>query len=148
MADDADDQSPQESASALELSTSISIRMWYLRSILAIIYVLPTIGSADYLTIDDLYLVNVLLVDVAHLWKEVGLALHLKTPTLERIRESGDMRVVRCFTDMLAAWLNREDRPHDPSWGEAIAAIKLVNGICYNFLPDCWFTGRHKMWSP
>ena len=84
------------------------------------------------MTIDDLYLVNVLLVDVAHLWKEVGLALHLKTPTLERIRESGDMRVVRCFTDMLAAWLNREDRPHDspaPNWGEAIAAIKFVNGI-------------------
>ena len=82
------------------------------------------------MTIGDLYLVNVLLVDVAHLWKEVGLALHLKTPTLERIKNSGD--IIRCFTEVLAAWLNGEDRSHDstaPNWGEAIAAIKFVNGV-------------------
>ena len=80
--------------------------------------------------IDDLYLVNLLLVDVSHLWKEFGLALHLKTPTLERIKNSGG--TVRCFTEVLAAWLNGEDRSHDsttPNWGEAIAALKFVNGV-------------------
>ena len=82
------------------------------------------------MTVDDLYLVNVLLVDTSHLWKEFGLALHLKTLTLERIKNSGD--IIRCFTEVLAAWLNGEDRAHDtpaPSWGEVIAALKYVNGV-------------------
>ena len=120
--------SPQESSSAQELSASISTRMWYLKCISLHLSTKLHIGATDYLTIEDLYLVNVLMIDVAHLWKEVGLALHLKTPTLERIKNSGD--TIRCFTEVLASWLNGEDRAHDspaPNWGEAIAALNYVN---------------------
>ena len=74
-----------------------------------------------------MYLINVDLVEVVHLWKEFGLALGLKPPTLERIWGCYVHQVERCFTEVIAAWLNGEDRPHnspDPNWEEVIAALK------------------------
>ena len=82
----------------------------------------------DALTISDLYLVNVNLVDVTHPVM-FGCALGLKQPTLERIN-SHYQQVERCFTEVLAAWLREEDRPHTlpgPNWGEVISALKSMN---------------------
>ena len=81
----------------------------------------------DDLTISDLYHVNVALVNAVHLWKEFGLSLGLKPPTLEIIRSNHLKDVRFCFTNVLAAWLNGEDRPHDspgPNWKGVIAALK------------------------
>ena len=83
------------------------------------------------LGITDLYQVNVTLVDVVHIWKEIGLALGLKQLTLERIASNYLRNVECCLTEAIAVWLNGEDRSaHDspgPSWGKVIIALKSVN---------------------
>lgn len=83
------------------------------------------------MTIADLYLVNVNLVDVVYPWK-FGHALGLKPPTLEKIKSRYMYyeHIDRCFTEVLAAWLERYDRPHDlpdPNWEEVVAALKSVD---------------------
>ena len=81
----------------------------------------------DPLSITDLYHVNVSLADLAYLWKEFGLALGLKPSTL-RIIHLRDVK--QSFTEVVAAWLNGEDRPRDsarPNWGEVITALKSIN---------------------
>lgn len=84
---------------------------------------------SDILNINNLYLVNVKLVNLVHLWRESGLALGMKPLTLEIIR-SNNLKDVECrFTEVLAAWLSGEDRPHDspgPRWVEVIAALDQV----------------------
>ena len=68
--------------------------------------------------------------DVVHIWKEIGLALGLKQPTLERIKSYYHQHSDCCLTEAIAAWLNGEDRPHDspgPNWGEVLTALKSVN---------------------
>ena len=79
----------------------------------------------DALTISDLHLINVYLVDVANPIK-FGHALGLKPTTLERIKSCYFHQMDRCFTEVLAAWLERQDRPHDspdPNWGEVMTAL-------------------------
>ena len=81
--------------------------------------------SLDPLTIKDLFEVNVKLTFIAE-WREFGLALNLKTSTLDKIR-SNCHNVEHCLTEALAAWLKGKDRPHDsppPHWGEVINALK------------------------
>ena len=87
--------------------------------------------ESEILTISDLYLLNVNLVDVASPVK-FGCALGLKQSTVERIRNRYPyvQYFERCFSEILAAWLNEEDKPHKlpgPRWGEVIAALKTVD---------------------
>jgi hypothetical protein len=82
---------------------------------------------AGTLDITDLYLVNTLLVSAVHLWREFGLAVGLKSLRLEVIRSNNLRDAELCFTEMLAAWLNGEDRlcnSSGPNWEEVIAALK------------------------
>lgn len=85
----------------------------------------------DPLTITDLYRINVDLIDVVYPW-EFGRALGLKKPTLEKIRSRYTylQHIERCFTEVLAAWLNGEDRPHGspgPNWKEVVCALRSVD---------------------
>ena len=70
---------------------------------------------------------------MVHIWRELGIALGLKQLTLERIGRYYRNQMDRCFTEVIAAWLSGEDRPHssaDPNWVEVAAALKsppLVN---------------------
>ena len=89
-----------------------------------------TFVESEILTVSDLYLLNVNLVDVSTPVK-FGCALGLKQATVERIRNrySYQQHFERCFSEILAAWLNEEDRPHElpgPNWGEVITALKTV----------------------
>lgn len=64
---------------------------------------------------------------MVHLWKEFGLALGQKPPTLESIQSSNNYTYVeKCFTEVLAAWLNENKSPHSSghNWVEVIAALK------------------------
>ena len=59
-----------------------------------------------------------------------GRALGLKQATLEKIRSCYFQQNDHCFTEVLAAWLERQDRPHDspdPNWSEVIAALKSLD---------------------
>lgn len=79
------------------------------------------------LSISDLCLVNVHLISIALPWEQFGLALKMSPLTLQRIRSSYPQLSERCFTEMLAAWLNGEHRPQespDPNWGEVIDVLK------------------------
>ena len=82
----------------------------------------------DPLTISDLFHVNESLTSIEHVWKELGAALGLKQATLEKIRSRYLQQIDCCFTEVLAAWLNEEDRPHDspghPNWEEVTTALK------------------------
>ena len=74
---------------------------------------------------------NEYLVDVAYPMK-FGRALGLKQATLDRIKGRYLLphQVDQCFTEVLAAWLNGEDRPHhspDPNWEEVTTALKSVH---------------------
>jgi hypothetical protein len=82
----------------------------------------------DPLTISDLYLVNVYLVDVV-LPGKFGHALGLKPQTCEKIRRCYQ-HAEQCFTEVLATWLSGRDRPHNvsgPSWTEVVAALESVD---------------------
>jgi len=82
------------------------------------------------LSIADLYLVNVCLVDVTGQWEKFGLALQLKPLTLDRIKANNIRDIDTCFTEVLAAWLDRKDRSQDspdPNWEEAIAALRSLS---------------------
>lgn len=79
-----------------------------------------------------LYNVNVLLIEVVLYWKEFGRALGLKPITIESIKSRYlyHQHIQRCFTEVLATWLNGRDRPPDspgPNWKELIAALKSVD---------------------
>ena len=77
------------------------------------------------LTISDLYLVNVNLVDVARPIK-FGHSLGLKMSTLEKIEtryQDADQRV----TEVLAAWLEGRDDTPDPNWRAMIAALRTAD---------------------
>ena len=77
------------------------------------------------LTISDLYLVNVNLVDVARPIK-FGHSLGLKKPTLDKI-ETRYQDVDQCVIEVLAAWLEGRDDTPKPNWGKVIAALKSAD---------------------
>ena len=81
--------------------------------------------------LSDLYFINVNLVSIAHVWKDFGLALGLRESTLRKIQQCYHLHQIdRCFTEVIAAWLNGEDRSQhspEPSWQEIISALKSLS---------------------
>ena len=71
-----------------------------------------------YTGIADLFQVKQCLKDVVH-WKDLGLALGLFFPTLQKIDTAQRGVVNACMQEMLAAWLNKQDnvaKVGTPSW--------------------------------
>ena len=61
-------------------------------------------------------------------WKSLGLALGLLYPTLQRIKEEQCGVIEKCKTEMIAAWLQRQDNVSKkgiPSW--EVLRTALVN---------------------
>ena len=76
--------------------------------------------------IDDLIDVKCELLDVAHNWKDVGMALRLKPALLNRIQADHPGDVKECLTDALTEWLNKSyntSRFGPPSWKLLVAAV-------------------------
>ena len=76
--------------------------------------------------IDDLIDVKRELLDVAHNWKGVGMALRLKPALLRRIQANHPTDVEECLTEALTEWLNESyniSRFGLPSWKLLVAAV-------------------------
>ena len=76
--------------------------------------------------IDNLIDVKCELLDVAHNWKGVGMALRLKPALLHRIQADHPGDVRECLTEALTEWLNKSynvSRFGPPSWKLLVAAI-------------------------
>ena len=76
--------------------------------------------------IDDLIDVKRELLDVAHNWKGVGMALRLKPALLHRIQADHPGDVKECLTEALTEWLNESyntSRFGPPSWKLLVAAV-------------------------
>ena len=76
--------------------------------------------------IDDLIDVKRELLDVAHNWKGVGMALRLKPALLCRIQADHPGDATECLTEVLTEWLNKSynvSRFGSPSWKLLVAAV-------------------------
>ena len=75
--------------------------------------------------IDDLFTLNSELLDVAHNWKSLGLALRLKPSLLSRIqKDCSDVK--NSLVELLTEWLNKAyntTRFGDPTWQLLVAAV-------------------------
>ena len=80
--------------------------------------------------IDDLFVVNSELLDVAHNWKSLGLALRLKPGLFSRIqKDCSDVK--DCLVKLLTEWLNKAyntARFGDPTWQLLVAAVAHPGG--------------------
>ena len=74
--------------------------------------------------IDDLKVVMEMLVDITSKWQELGLALGLKKPTLDKIHEE-HRDLNKCKMEMLSCWLQwRDDSKATCNWQSLAAALK------------------------
>ena len=65
-----------------------------------------------------------MLVDVSSRWKELGLALGLRKPTLDRICED-HREVSKCTMEMLSSWLQwKDDCKATCNWRSLIDALR------------------------
>ena len=72
--------------------------------------------------IDSLLLVRTELVTLT-CWFDLGLALLLLPHTLTAIRTSNRDDIHQCVTDVVAAWLERQDNVSKPSWRSLVEAL-------------------------
>ena len=80
-----------------------------------------------FIDIDDLADVMDLLCDLVK-WKQLGLQLGLRNPTLDKI-EVDKTGVDNQSMEMLACWLRKQDRVESkggPTWKQLISALRKV----------------------
>ena len=81
-----------------------------------------------YIGIDDLFNVKMKLKNVVN-WKDLGLALGLLHPTLQKIDKGQRGDINDCMREMLAVWLQQQDnvsRVGTPSWSVLQTALKKI----------------------
>ena len=79
-----------------------------------------------YTGINDLFKVKKLVKKVVN-WKDLGLALGLLYPTLQKIEREQHERKNDCMMEMLAAWLQQQDNVSQhgiPSWTVLQTALR------------------------
>ena len=84
--------------------------------------------SSIYTGIDDLFEVKMTLKDIVN-WIDLGLALGLLYPTLQKIDIEQQKRTDFCTREMLAAWLQQQDnvcRVGVPSWSVLQTALRKI----------------------
>ena len=84
--------------------------------------------SSIYTGIDDLFKVKTTLKDVVD-WTDLGLALGIRFPTLQKIDDEKRGKVNSCMREMLAAWLQKKDNVNQvgpPSWSVLQTALKKI----------------------
>ena len=72
----------------------------------------------------DLQEVLEALVDVNQKWKQLGLALGVKHPTLAGIEKKCGSSIDDCKMDMLTVWLEQNDGCSNPSWITLVEALR------------------------
>ena len=80
-----------------------------------------------YTGIADLFRVQAFVKHVN--WKNLGLALGLLYPTLQRIQRKQHYRADECMREMLAAWLQQQDNVSQhgiPSWSVLQTALQMI----------------------
>ena len=78
--------------------------------------------------IDDLFNVKMKLKNVVN-WKDLGLALGLLHPTLQKIDKGQCGDVNDCMREMLATWLQQQDNVSQvgaPSWSVLQTALRNI----------------------
>ena len=66
------------------------------------------------------------LLDLAHKWESIGMALRLKPALLSRIQADHPTDVIACLTKALTEWVNKSyniSRFGPPSWKLLVAAV-------------------------
>lgn len=84
-----------------------------------------------YTGIDDLFAVKTEIKRVTK-WKDLGLALGLTYPTLEKIGNENHGKIDDSIREMLAAWLQQRDNVKKcgvPSWSVLQTALKHIDEI-------------------
>ena len=84
--------------------------------------------SSIYTGIDDLFEVKTALKNVVD-WIDLGLALGLCYPTLQKIDDEKRGKVNSCMREMLAAWLQKQDNVSQvgaPSWSVLQTALRKI----------------------
>ena len=64
-------------------------------------------------------------------WFDLGLALQLLPHTLTTIRISNRDNIHQCLTDVVAAWLERQDDVSKPSWRSLVEALLSPSVNCW-----------------
>ena len=72
-------------------------------------------------TEDDLFDVYKAVLDVAAVWRDIGLALRMRKPELDVIRESHPQSPKDCLNAMLSGWLQGRNGP--PTLGALCEAV-------------------------
>ena len=78
--------------------------------------------------IDDLDDVVDALTDLIE-WKELGLKLGLRYPTLDKIEVNKLNKVDDCKMEMLACWLRKQDKvksKNGPSWEQLVKVLRAM----------------------
>ena len=81
--------------------------------------------------IDDLFDVLCELDEVAHRWRQLGLALRLKPSTLAKIKKEQREDVSCCLSEVVTEWLKQSyntERFGLPSWQMLVQAVAHPNG--------------------
>ena len=69
--------------------------------------------------------------EVSKEWFFLGLALELKSPTMEKIKDENDRNINYCKYEMVKAWLNGIDGCLPPTWANLVCALKTRTvGLC------------------
>ena len=96
--------------------------------------------SSIYTGIADLFEVKTALKNVVD-WIDLGLALGLHYPTLQKIDDEKRGKVNSCMREMLAAWLQQQDNVSQvgaPSWSVLQTALrKIEENELADTLPTC-----------
>ena len=78
-----------------------------------------------YTDIADLFKVKMTLKNVIN-WMDLGLALGVLYPTLQKIDSEKHGKVDDCMREMLAAWLKQQDDVDTPSWSVLKTALRNI----------------------
>ena len=101
-----------------------------------------------YTGIADLFKLQTFLKQVVN-WKNLGLALGLLYPTLNKIEKEQHDRVDDCMREMLAAWLQQQDNVSQhgiPSWTVLQTVLREIGeNELANEITTWWWVGGEYM---
>jgi len=95
---------------------------------------------------DDIFDVKTELIPVAARWRDVGVALRLKSYTLDSIETTWNNGPCRCLEMMVTEWLNRNYNVRkfgEPTWRKLVEAVDSPAGGANTALARD-IAGRHK----
>ena len=114
-----------------------SMKMTRYTVLIVILVACPLISAYTYsvhkinVDLSDLDVVQEAVKEVVD-WKELGLKLGLLWHTLSVIEEEQRGNIKRCKREMLAAWLQGEDRAREQTWSTLADALSKIDRALSN----------------